>query len=336
MGNGRRAALAGFGRVAELAHAPALRENGVEVAAVAEAEPERRAAAARAFPDAALYADLDALLAAEKGLDFVDIATPPFLHGRQALSVLKSGCSVLCEKPLALSESEFDALAAEAARAERVLWCVHNWAHAPQWRKIHELAASGGLGRLAEIEIQVLRTAPAAAAGPENWRRDPAKSGGGILIDHGWHNLYLIYRTLAPRERDLKPRLRVERVAGAPGAEDEIALSLDFDRTRARLFLSWRALGRANRATLRFERVALELEDDVLCASGALRDEFRFPEKLSQSSAHPAWFSGSLGDFLAALEEPGSGAARENLDEAGFCARIIAAAYALRREALAG
>ncbi|MDE1975925.1 MAG: Gfo/Idh/MocA family oxidoreductase [Elusimicrobia bacterium] len=335
MGNGRRAAIAGFGRVAELAHAPALREKGVQVAAVAEAEPERRAAAARAFPDAALYADLDALLAAEKGLDFVDIATPPFLHASQALSVLKSGCSVLCEKPLALSEGDLDAVAAEAARAERVLWCVHNWAHAPQWRKIHELAASDGLGRLAEMDVHVLRSAPAAAAGPENWRRDPAKSGGGILIDHGWHNLYLIYRTLTPRERDLKPRLRVERVAGAPGAEDEMALSLDFGRTRAHLLLSWRAAERANRATLKFERGALDLEDDLLRVSGARREEFRFPEKLSQSSAHPAWFSALLGDFLAALDEPGSGAARENLAEAGFCVRTIAAAYALRREALA-
>ena len=43
---------------------------------------------------------------------------------------------------------------------------------------------------------RVLRTKPAVSAIPGDWRKDPAVSGGGILVDHGWHNFYLMRRLL--------------------------------------------------------------------------------------------------------------------------------------------
>ena len=59
--------------------------------------------------------------------------------------------------------------------------------------------ASGRLGAVRHAEIRVLRTRPSLSASPNDWRRDPAISGGGIFVDHGWHNLYLMRRLLGPK-----------------------------------------------------------------------------------------------------------------------------------------
>jgi len=144
-----RGALLGFGQVAEQAHAPAFAGHpDFSIAAVADESRTRLSAARSVFPNARAYPSLDDLWREEKGLDFVDIATPPFLHGPQVLAALKRGWHVLCEKPLTLEPDEFAAIRREASASGRAVYTVHNWAYSPQWRKIFELVASGALGRI--------------------------------------------------------------------------------------------------------------------------------------------------------------------------------------------
>lgn len=318
-------ALVGFGRVAEAAHAPALAERpGLQIAAVAEGNPARREAAARVFPHARLYESIEDLLEAERALDFAVIATPPFLHGAQALACLSAGLSVLCEKPLAFDLAELEALRARAREEGRALFTVHNWACAPQWRTIFALAADGAVGDIVEVSLEVLRMRPAAGALAGDWRMDPRLAGGGILIDHGWHALYLLYSLLG--EDCASPRVEAwEQRAGS--CEEEVALSLRYPKATARLRLSWRAATRENTALIRGTRGTIELRDDRVVVSAESRPArvLSFLEKLSAASAHPAWLAALLPEFEAALKDPSR--ADRNLKEASFCCRVIAAAY---------
>ena len=52
---------------------------------------------------------------------------------------------------------------------------------------------TGTIGQLNGVEIETLRIQDCAVADPDhpNWRRDPAIAGGGVLMDHGWHAIYL-------------------------------------------------------------------------------------------------------------------------------------------------
>ena len=106
-----------------------------------------------------------------------------------------AGAHVLCEKPLCLDLAEFDELTKLASQRGRILMCVHNWKHAPAFAVARHAIASGRLGALAFINIDRMRTEPAGGGGrresAERWRLDP-KTGGGILIDHGWHAFYLM------------------------------------------------------------------------------------------------------------------------------------------------
>src|SRR6516225_3691420 len=98
-----RGAVVGYGFIMEKGHAAGYRaRKDVEIAAIADISPERRAVAQQQWPSARIYADHRSLLEAEaRQLDFVDIATPPSDHAPVAVAALQRGLHVLCEKPLA-------------------------------------------------------------------------------------------------------------------------------------------------------------------------------------------------------------------------------------------
>ena len=183
-----RGAISGFGEVAARGHLPGwLTREDVSLVAIHEPIAERRQLAMGLLKGARIYDDLGLMLDGEAP-DFVDIASPPAFHARSVRAVLEAGAHVLCEKPLCLDLAEFDELAKLAAARSRILMCVHNWKHAPAFEVAHQVLASGRIGTLRFISIDRLRTEPAGGAG--KWRSEAA-SGGGILIDHGWHAFYL-------------------------------------------------------------------------------------------------------------------------------------------------
>jgi predicted dehydrogenase len=325
-----KGALLGFGRVAEAAHAPAWRgAAGFVIAAVSDPDPQRRAAAEKALPGARTYASAGELLKRERGLDFADVAAPPFLHAELAGLSLARGLHVLCEKPLVLSRRDFDALRSEAERRRLALFTVHNWKHAPLLRRLREILRSGALGRLRHLELHTLRSRPAAVASASgNWRTDAKLAGGGILIDHGWHQLYLLHWLIGEAPLRASGLLRRPK----PGAAEEEALCLvEFPSASAALYLSWRAERRAHWGVAYGEGGSAELKDDrILLARGDSPPQtFSFPEPLSAGSAHPEWFADTLIEFAAAVSYPAARA--ENLAEAESCLRIIESLYEAER-----
>src|SRR5580692_5675353 len=86
-----KGALVGYGFIMERGHAAGYRaraegrsDSDVEIVAVADVSAERRALAQRHFPGARVYATHGELFAAERELDFCDIATPPSDHAEIA------------------------------------------------------------------------------------------------------------------------------------------------------------------------------------------------------------------------------------------------------------
>jgi predicted dehydrogenase len=256
------------------------------------------------------------------------VATPPLYHADAVLAGLRAGLPVLCEKPLTLDPEAFAAIVAESEARGLAVYSVNNWAYSPQWARLLETAASGVLGAIRHAEIRVLRTKPSVSALPGDWRKDPAVSGGGILVDHGWHNLYLLRRLLGPGVR------LVSAVLQPAGAVDELA-SVLFEAPGATgtMHLSWRASERSNAALVVGEKGSAELRDDVLIVRAEGTDEtVRFAAKLSAGSAHPDW----LEAMWPAFEAEAGGAERgANLAEAAFCLSSIRAAYAAREAARA-
>lgn len=296
---------------------------------MAESNSVRREAAARLLPGVAPFSSHAELLSSSVAVDALIVCTPPLYHADAVLAGIRAGLPVLCEKPLTLDPSAFETIRSEAAGKGVTVYSVNNWAYSPQFSRLLDAASSGRLGAIRHAEIRVLRTKPSVSALPGDWRKDPAISGGGILVDHGWHNLYLMRRLLGDELELAQTVLRPD------GAVDEVAtVLLKAPGASGTIHLSWRAGERSNSAFVAGEKGTAELRDDLLTikADGAV-EEIRFPEKLSGGSAHPEWLAAMWPAFAAECAGRGRG---ESLAEAAFCLRAIRAAYGAPQGAARG
>jgi predicted dehydrogenase len=316
----RRGAIIGFGAVAENGHWPGYAEsNEAKIVAVVDRTESRRAVARESIPGVATFASIEELAAGAE-IDFVDICTPPALHGEPMRTALAHGWDVLCEKPMLLDRSELEEMRARARKTGRAVMPVHNWKYAPIIREATEALRSNAIGRLREVQIETLRIEDCAAVDPAhpNWRRDPALSGGGILMDHGWHAIYLARHWFEEDPANVEAALH----RATNGIEDEATLQLHFLTGRAEIFLTWRAERRRNAMRLIGDRGQIVIDDDTLNIG---HDAIHFESGLSAGSHHADWFAAMLRDVLASFRSPEK--ARAAFDEAALCLSVIRRAY---------
>ncbi|MDW8468888.1 MAG: Gfo/Idh/MocA family oxidoreductase [Burkholderiales bacterium] len=110
---------------------------------------------------------------ADRAADTAVVATRHDLHAPQVLAALRAGKHVFCEKPLCLTLSELEEIAAVSSRREAPLLMVgFNRRFAPHVRRIRHL-----LAETSEPKCFVM-TVNAGAAPPEHWIQDREVGGG--------------------------------------------------------------------------------------------------------------------------------------------------------------
>jgi predicted dehydrogenase len=171
--------IIGPGRIApRLVRALAQSDRG-KLVAVASRDLGRAQAFAAKFQIPGALGSYEALLEA-RDVDVVYVALPNHLHAEWTIRALEAGKHVLCEKPLALSVEDTDAIIAASSRTGRVAVEGFMYLHHPQILRALELAHSGALGPLELVNgsFSFLLT---YANDP---RIDPSM-GGGSLWDVG-------------------------------------------------------------------------------------------------------------------------------------------------------
>jgi predicted dehydrogenase len=123
-------------------------------------------------------------------VDIVDICTPGDTHAEIAIAALEAGKHVLCEKPLANTAPEAEAMlaAADAARARGVRSMVgFNYRRVPAVALARQWIAEGRLGAIREVRAAYLQDWLMDAEAPFVWRLDRDRAGSGALGDIGSH-----------------------------------------------------------------------------------------------------------------------------------------------------
>jgi len=138
-------------------------------------------------------ASVEDLLACE--IDCIYIATPTYLHCRQALACTAAGKHVLCEKPLGLTVTEAEEMVTTFARAGLLLGTGFMMRFQAQHQEARRLIESGRLGQPVYARAQLSCWYPPIAGA---WRQDPALGGGGALMDLGGHCLDLLEMFFGP------------------------------------------------------------------------------------------------------------------------------------------
>jgi predicted dehydrogenase len=325
-----RGALIGFGNVAVNAHLPVwLKSRRFTIHAVVEPWAGQARLAREMLPGIRVYPDMESLLL-QDGIDFVDICTPPSSHAGLAVAACRSGLHVLCEKPLATSCEELQEIQRASQESGRVVFTVNNWKYAPLWTKARKLVRQGRIGAVRFVSLTVLRP-PNSGGGASSWRRCPQVSGGGILLDHGWHHLYLILSIFEDLPTFVSARMdQCEANGGA--IEDLVELALVFRKAEARVHLSWRALRRHNCGIIMGDKGTLLINDDHLIVyprgSGSFRVDFSEP--LSGGSHHLEWMKPVIEDFHREMTDVSWRGV--NFTEVGHCAQLTSLAYQSHRE----
>ena len=307
-------AFIGFGNIAELGHWPSYaKSTEAKIVAVMEPSPTRQKAA-KAL-GLKVYSDLDELFRTEK-LDFVDICTPPSSHAELALEALAQKCHVLCEKPLTLKLSDYMDLSKAMAKSGKSVFTVHNWKFAPIFQKAFSLIRDGRIGPVWHVEIFTLRNnvckgvadgnvGAHRSAPSEDWRKNAAVAGGGILVDHGWHSFYLLLNLMNADPQKILAKMLKDR-EDPESLEEAVQTLVQFPEANGYIHLTWRAKMRRNNVIVQGQNGTLLIDDDrlLLTTHDGKREEIKFETALSAGSHHADWFEKLLPEFIAEIKNP--------------------------------
>ena len=133
-------------------------------------------------------------LVARDDVGIVDICTPGDTHAEMAIAALAAGKHVLCEKPLANSLAEAEAMteaARQAAAGGVRAMCGFTYRRVPAARLMAELVADGAIGTLRHIRASYLQDWLVDPAAPMSWRLEKHRAGSGALGDIGAHAIDL-------------------------------------------------------------------------------------------------------------------------------------------------
>lgn len=159
--------------------------------------------------------------------DAVYVATPNALHRDHVVVAAEQGKHVLCEKPLATSSTDAEAMVAACADAGVTLLTAYRLRYEPALRRTRELIQDGIIGRVVQIHAgfshPLLEYTDAST-----WRLDPALAGGGAMVDLGIYPLNTIRFLL---DRDPAEVTAITHGTEAPfdRVDEHIAFQLVFD-----------------------------------------------------------------------------------------------------------
>src|SRR6476620_8581614 len=123
-------------------------------------------------------------------IDLIDVCTPGDTHADIAIAALEAGKHVLCEKPLANTVAEAQAMtaAADRAAAQGVLAMVgFTYRRVPAIELARRFVQQGRIGEVRHVRAQYLQDWIADPLAPMSWRLQKERAGSGALGDIGAH-----------------------------------------------------------------------------------------------------------------------------------------------------
>jgi len=177
------------------------------------------------------FDNLDAFASAE--IDAAIVCSPPVFHRDAALSLLKRGVHVLCEKPFATTTADARAMVEAANTSKRTLMMASKFRYADDVIRTKSMLSSGTLGSVLFYD----NCFSGVVNMRDRWNSNPKVSGGGVLIDNGTHSVDIVRYLLGPI--DSVYAFEGKRVAGLD-VEDTVTISFrTADRVTGTIRLSW-------------------------------------------------------------------------------------------------
>jgi predicted dehydrogenase len=194
--------------------------RNAKLVAVYDVDAAANEAVAKQF-GAAAYASEKELLKSD--CDVVYVATPVDVHCRQAIRAAEAGKHVFCEKPLGLNVKEAEKIVAACEKNNVKLGVGLMMRFHAQHREALRLVRKGRIGTPVLGRAQLSCWYPPIAGA---WRQDPARGGGGSLMDMGSHCIDLLEMFFG---RTKKVSCLTGNLVQRYGSEDTAVVLLEFE-----------------------------------------------------------------------------------------------------------
>jgi predicted dehydrogenase len=181
-------AVVGLGKLSQGQIIPGLRNTrNARLTALVSGHPDKanRIAAENRLPASSVYNydNFDRIVRDPK-IDVVYIVLPNFMHAEYTIRALKAGKHVLCEKPMATTIADSEAMIAAAKAANRKLMIAYRCHYEPLNLEAMRRVRSGSLGKPRLVITKMVRQSDLSDPS-DAWRLDMRESGGGALADMG-------------------------------------------------------------------------------------------------------------------------------------------------------
>jgi predicted dehydrogenase len=211
--------------------------DAATVTAIADIDPEHARQGADRAGGARVFHDYREMLASSL-VDAVDICLPHHLHSDAIVAAAEAGKHVLCEKPLCLTVEEAHAVQQAVAAAGITLMCSHNQLFLPPVAAARKLLDEGILGA-----VYAARTTDCffndLDPSTMGWRAHRSTSGGGELIDTGYHPTYLLLHLIDSEPVEVVAMLSRHRLTWMEGEDSADVLVRFADGSVGTVTTSW-------------------------------------------------------------------------------------------------
>jgi myo-inositol 2-dehydrogenase / D-chiro-inositol 1-dehydrogenase len=186
--------IIGLGRMGMLHLKNCMKIEGVTVEAVADSS-KTALKKAQALGVKNSYSDYLELLKHGSDLDAVVLSMPNFMHFESIKNALESGLNIFAEKPMANTVDECKEVVRLVDKSGKKLMVGHCMRYVPALVQMRKGVEEGSIGNLEVATIEEIINGPFAhprnPAPVSDWWFDPVKSGGGALLDVGYHMIDL-------------------------------------------------------------------------------------------------------------------------------------------------
>lgn len=259
--------IIGCGKITEVRHAPEYAENpNCQLVAFFDVVPERAKALAEQYGGVA-YDSIEALLASD--VDAVSVCVANAYHAQASIQALKAGKHVLCEKPMATTPEDCEAMVAAAKAAGKFLMIGQNQRLAKAHVKAREIIESGEMGKVITFETHFAHPGPEGWTGVrDSWFFDKKVASFGVMADLGVHKTDLIHYLTGKkivRTSAVLATLNKTFSDGRPITVDDNAYAIYTmeDGVVGTMHVSWTNYGNENNSTkIYMEGGVLRMYDD--------------------------------------------------------------------------
>ena len=259
-----RVGVIGCGSIAKYRHLPEYQVNpNVELTAVCDINQQRAIETAEKY-GVLFYTDYKELLKSGK-VDAVSVCTPNYLHAPITIDALEAGLHVLCEKPMATSKEEAEAMIAAAEKNGKKLMIGHNQRFVPSHQKARQLIANGEVGKIYSFRTAFGHGGPEgwSVDGKESWFFEKEKAFVGAMGDLGVHKTDLLRYVLGEEIVEVGAFVETNAKDFADVDDNAVCVLKTESGIIGTLAASWAYTGKEDNSTIIYgEKAILRLEDD--------------------------------------------------------------------------